>query len=104
MRWTKCVRFAAIVATATSLAGSAFAASLNDEFSDCVEKFANDRQSASVILECTARGGKLSNCKVTVGPSPANGFDKAALCVANLLPIGSRTGTVKVPIRFQGAS
>ena len=104
MRWTKCVRFAAIVATATSLAGSAFAASLNDEFSGCVEKFANDRQSASVILECTAQNGKLLGCKVTVGPLPANGFDKAALCVANILPVGSRTGLVKVPIRFQGAS
>jgi hypothetical protein len=46
----------------------------------------------------------LTDCKVTVAPSPDNGFDKAALCVANLLPIGSKTGTVKVPIRFQGAS
>lgn len=104
MRRTKCVRFAAVVAGVTTLASSTFAASLNDEFSRCVERFANNRESASVILVCKAGGGKLSDCKVAVGPSPRNGFDKAALCVANLLPVGSKTGMVKVPIRFQGAS
>ena len=104
MRWTRCIRFAAVVASVTTMANSAFAASLTDEFSNCVQKFANDRQSASVILECNASDGKLSDCRVTVGPTPENGFDKAALCVASILPIGSRTGTVKVPIRFQGAS
>ncbi len=104
MRWTKCVRFAAVVASVTSFAGSTFAASLNDGFSDCVKRFANDEQSASVVLVCKASNGKLSDCKVTIAPSPENGFGKAALCVANLLPVGSITGTVKVPIRFQGAS
>ena len=104
MRWTKCAWLAAIVASVMTISGSTFAASLNDEFSDCVQTFANNRQSASVILECKASGGKLSDCKVTVGPSPRDGFDKAAICVANLLPVGSKTGTVKVPIRFQGAS
>lgn len=104
MRWTKYVRFAAVVTGVATFAGSSFAASLNDEFGNCVERFANNKQSASVVLECKATNGKLTDCKVTVAPSPDNGFDKAALCVANLLPIGSKTGTVKVPIRFQGAS
>ncbi len=85
-----------------AFAGSGFAGSLQDQFHSCVNQYANDKQSVSVMLECTAADGKLSACKVTDVPSPANGFDKAALCVADALPIGSKTGTVKVPIRFQG--
>lgn len=100
----KSVGFAACVIAAAAFVGPAFAGDLSDQFSSCVSKFANDKQSVSVMLECTAADGKLSDCKVTDAPSPANGFDKAALCVADALPIGSKTGTVKVPIHFQGAT
>jgi hypothetical protein len=31
------------------------------------------------------------------------GFDKAALCVADYLPVGGKTGTIKVPVRFPGS-
>lgn len=104
MGMKKSVGFAVCLAAAATFVGPAFAASLSDQFTNCVSKFANPRQSVSVMLECTAGDGKLSDCKVDDAPSPANGFDKAALCVADILPIGSKTGTVKVPIRFQGAS
>jgi hypothetical protein len=54
------------------------------------------------MLDCTADGGKLSACKVISETTPGKGFDKAALCIADVLPIGSRTGQVKVPLRFPG--
>lgn len=54
------------------------------------------------MLECTADGGKLTGCKVLENSVPGKGFDKAALCVADALPMGSKTGTVKVPMRFPG--
>jgi hypothetical protein len=75
---------------------------LSETFSHCVEQFANAKMSAQVMLECKAEGGKLSDCKVLDAPSPVNGFDKAAMCVASALPIGSKTGTIKVPIHFDG--
>ncbi len=104
MTWAKCVRLVTVVISAATFVGPAFAASLNDQFTNCVTKFANSKQSVSVMLDCNAADGKLSDCKVTDAPSPENGFDRAALCVAALLPIGSKTGRVKVPIRFQGAT
>jgi hypothetical protein len=104
MRLRNSVGFAAGLIGVMTFVGPAFAASLSEQFSTCVAKFANDHQSVSVMLECNAADGKLSDCKVTDAPSPANGFDKAALCVADILPIGSKTGTIKVPIRFQSAS
>ncbi len=104
MRLKKSAGFVLTVIGVTTFVGSAFAGGLSDQFSSCVAKFANDKQSVSIMLECNAADGKLSDCKVTDAPSPANGFDKAALCVADALPIGSKTGTVKVPIRFQGAT
>jgi hypothetical protein len=83
------------------VAGSASAGSLAEQFATCASKFASSSKSASVMLECNAADGKLNDCKVTDAPSPAAGFDKAALCVAEALPIGSRTGTIKVPIKFE---
>ena len=82
----------------------ALAGDLASQFRECVSKYANNRQSVSVMLQCTAANGKLSDCTVTDAPSPVNGFDKAAICVADILPIGSKTGSVKVPIRFEKAS
>lgn len=52
------------------------------------------------MLECVAADGKLNDCKVLEAPTPANGFDKAAMCVAQMLPVGSRTGAIKVPVKF----
>jgi hypothetical protein len=78
------------------------AASFEESMTRCLSKNANTRDSATVMLDCTADGGKLSACKVLSESAPGKGFDKAALCVAEVLPIGSRTGEVKVPLRFPG--
>lgn len=71
------------------------------EFSKCVTKFARSTQGATVTLECVAANGKVSDCKVLDGPVPRNGFDHAALCVADYLPVGSKTGTINFPIKFE---
>ena len=42
--------------------------------------------------------------KVLSDSAAGKGFDKAALCVADALPMGSKTGTVKVPMRFPGGA
>lgn len=101
MKFKTSTRAAAAVVGAICLTGPAMAG-LQETFHTCVNQFANAKQTVSVMLECTAADGKLSNCKVTDIPTNASGFDKAALCVADALPIGSKTGTVKVPIRFEG--
>ena len=81
-----------------TLADGSFAAKMTE----CVEKFASASDSASVVLECSAGDGKLSDCKVVEVQAPSKGFDKAALCVASFLPIGAKTGTIRVPLKFQG--
>ena len=90
-------------AVAMLIATPAVAGSLAEQFASCASKFASSKQAASVMLECTAADGKLSGCKVLEAPSPAAGFDKAAMCVADALPVGSRTGSIKVPIKFEPA-
>jgi hypothetical protein len=90
----------AAAATAMAFSAASSAAGLADQFAACASKFANPKLSATVMLECTAADGKLNDCKVLDAPSPANGFDKAAMCVAQVLPIGSRTGAIKVPVKF----
>lgn len=98
------MRISKLLATSVvlvGLTGSSYAAGLAEAYGSCVEKFANHKQTVTVMLQCTAAGGKLTDCKVLEAPSPANGFDKAALCVADFLPIGSKTGQIKVPILFQ---
>jgi hypothetical protein len=85
------------------LSSAASAASFEESMSRCLSKNANPRDSATVMLDCTAEGGKLSACKVVSDSAPGKGFDKAAICVADALPIGSRTGQVKVPVRFPGS-
>jgi hypothetical protein len=69
----------------------------------CLGQYANTSESATVTLECTAAGGKLGDCKV-VDNTGAKGFAQAAVCVAKELPIGDKTGTLKVPVRFAGAN
>ena len=83
----------------TSLADGGFSAHV----SQCVEKFANPAMGASVMLECNAADGKLADCKV-VENNASKGFEKAALCVADALPIGAKTGDIKIPIRFPGGN
>ena len=85
------------------VAGAASAGSFEESMTRCLSKNANARDPATVMLDCTAEGGKLSACKVLSDSAPGKGFDKAALCVADVLPIGSRTGQVKVPVRFPGS-
>jgi hypothetical protein len=91
---------ATVFAAAFALSAAASAGDLAQQFSDCAAKFANPKVGASVMLECTAAGGHLSDCKVLEGPNPTNGFDKAAMCVADAIPVGSKTGTIKVPVKF----
>jgi hypothetical protein len=96
----------AIVAGATLslvIANGAFAESaFQEHYSKCVDQFASASDSASVMLECNAAGGKLDTCKVKENSAPGKGFDKAAICVAAYLPIGSKTGSIQVPIKFVG--
>ena len=61
------------------------------------------RDAATVMLECSADGGKLSGCVVLQDSAAGKGFDKAALCVAEAVPMGAKTGQVKVPMRFPGS-
>ena len=91
-------------ALALAVAGSASAGSFEDSMGRCLTKNANTRDAAIVMLECTADAGKLSGCKVLEDSKPNKGFDKAALCVADALPMGSKTGVVKVPMRFPGGA
>lgn len=86
-----------------SMVGATQAASLQDSMEACLNKHANTQQSASVVLECTAGGGKLNDCKVVENSSSTKGFGDAALCVAEALPVGSKTGTIRVPLRFTGS-
>jgi hypothetical protein len=72
-------------------------------YAKCVDQFATSNEAASVMLECNAGGGKLDACKVKENSSPGKGFDKAAICIAAFLPVGSKTGSVQVPIKFVGA-
>lgn len=90
-----------MAAAVVAFAASSSAAGLADQFAACAQKFANTKTSAMVMLECNAAGGKLTDCKVLEAPTPAGGFDKAAMCVADALPIGSRTGAIKVPVKFE---
>ena len=91
---------ATVFAAALALSVAASAGDLAQQFTNCATKFANPKLGASVMLECTAADGHLSDCKVLDAPSPANGFDKAAMCVADAIPVGSKTGTIKVPVKF----
>lgn len=84
------------------LAGAASAASFEDSMAKCLTKNANSHDAATVMLQCDANGGKLSACKVLSDSAPGKGFDKAALCVADSLPMGAKTGQVNVPMRFPG--
>ncbi|MBW8891105.1 MAG: hypothetical protein JF617_02655 [Burkholderiales bacterium] len=59
---------------------------------------------AQAASACTADAGKLTECKVVDNSAAGKGFDKAAMCIAEKLPMGAKTGTVKVPFRFPGGA
>ncbi len=88
-----------IVAQAASAAGG-----FEDQMGRCLQQFANTKDAAQVMLECNADGGKLSACKVVDNSAAGKGFDKAAMCIAEKLPMGAKTGSVKVPFRFPGGA
>lgn len=98
------IKLGAGVALCLAFAGASSAADFQESMAKCLTKHANTREAAVVMLECSAAAGKLSGCKVLEDSKAGKGFDKAALCVADALPMGSKTGTVKVPMRFPGGA
>jgi hypothetical protein len=92
------------VALSLALTGAASAASFQESMAKCLTKNANTRDAATVMLQCTAAGGKLGGCSVVSDSAPGKGFDKAALCVAEAMPIGDKSGDVKIPMRFPGGA
>ena len=86
------------------LASATSAASFQENMTRCLTKNANTKDAAMVMLQCTAAGGKLASCSVVSDSAPGKGFDKAALCVADAMPIGDKTGEMKVPMRFPGGA
>lgn len=90
------------LALATEVSAGAFEANVEK----CLNKHVSARDSgvsSTVMLECTADNGKLSACKVVEDAKPGKGFDKAAVCVAETMNLGTKTGPVKVPMKFAGA-
>jgi len=98
----KLIAFVSGVTLSVVLASGPASASFEDSMTRCLTKNANTKDAATVMLQCTADGGKLSECKVLSDSAPGKGFDKAALCVAEALPMGAKTGQVNVPMRFPG--
>ena len=93
------------IIASVSLAGAASAgSSFQDRVDKCLEMHANTHDAASVTLQCTAGGGKLSDCKVVDNTAPGRGFDKAAMCVAESRPMGAKTGDIKIPVKFTGSN
>src|SRR6218665_2011171 len=94
------------IAIAAGIAGSFFiaqaataAGGFEDQMGRCLQQFANTRDAAQVMLECNA-----ADCKVVDNSAGGKGFDKAAMCIAEKLPMGAKTGSVKVPFRFPGGA
>jgi hypothetical protein len=99
------------IAIAAGLVGGLFVASssvagggFEEAMGACLAKHANSRDAAQVMLECTAADGKLTDCKVLSDSAAGKGFDKAAICIAEKLPMAGKTGTLKVPLRFPGGA
>jgi hypothetical protein len=82
-------------------ANACVAADFQEQMNQCLEKHANTHDKASVLLECDAGGGKLTNCKA-VENSGGKGFEAAAICIASSMPMAGKTGTIRVPFRFPG--
>ena len=95
---------AAIVASLTTTSSSLAGGSFGEAMDACLSRFANTRDPAQVTLECTAVDGKLTDCKVVADSMAGKGFDKAAICVAEKLPMAGKAGPMKVPFRFPGGA
>jgi hypothetical protein len=100
----KAVSLISGVVLSFALAGASNASSFQESMSKCLVKNANTKDSATVMLQCTAAGGKVSGCTVLSDSAPGKGFDKAALCVAQAMPMGDKTGELKIPMRFPGGA
>jgi hypothetical protein len=92
----------AVLAGGLAMASTTVAADFQEHMNQCLEKHANTHDKASVLLECDAQGGKLANCKVVENSASGKGFDKAAMCIADSMPMAGKTGTIRVPFRFPG--
>ncbi|NBU28538.1 MAG: hypothetical protein EBS42_10135 [Caulobacteraceae bacterium] len=95
--------FAGVACVMMSVSVPASAADLSAQMGKCLTKHANTKQAANITVECTAADGKLSGCKVIQSEAPSKGFEQAAICVAEVLPMGAKSGTIRVPVRFPGA-
>jgi hypothetical protein len=97
-------KLAAAVAVVVGLTASTatMAADFAEQMSNCLEKHANLHDKANILLECEAAGGKLTNCKVVENSAAGKGFDKAAICIADAMPMPGKTGAIRVPFRFPG--
>lgn len=93
-----------VLAGGLAMASSSIAADFQEQMNSCLEKHANTHDKASVLLECDAQNGKLANCKVVENSAAGKGFDKAAMCIADAMPMAGKTGTIRVPFRFAGDS
>jgi hypothetical protein len=82
-------------------ANACVAADFQEQMNQCLEKHANTHDKANVLLECDAEGGKLTNCKV-VENSGNKSFEAAAMCIASSMPMGAKSGSIRVPFRFPG--
>jgi hypothetical protein len=92
------------LALSFALVGGAGASSFQESMAKCLTRNANTKDAATVMLQCTANGGKLGGCSVLSDSAPGKGFDKAALCVAAAMPMGDKSGEVKIPMRFPGGA
>lgn len=88
---------------AMAMGTAATAGDLQAKISSCLSRHANATQAAAITLECTASDGKLANCKVVDSNAPSKGFESAAMCVAEAIPMPGKTGQVRVPVRFPGS-
>jgi hypothetical protein len=93
---------AVVLAGGLMAANASVAADFQEQMNSCLEKHANTHDKATVLLECDAQNGKLANCKVIEDSAAGKGFDKAAMCIADAMPMAGKTGTIRVPFRFSG--
>ncbi len=91
----------AVLVGGLTLAHASIAADFQAQMNACLEKHANTHDKANVLLECEAQDGKLVNCKA-VENNASKGFEKAAICIADAMPMAGKTGTIRVPFRFPG--
>ncbi len=62
------------IALSFALAGASSAASFQESMAKCLMKNANTRDAATVMLQCTANGGKLEGCNVVSRQRAGQGF------------------------------